>query len=141
MLKSGVGGSPFAERNSHPHTTHRFNRRTKEISMNMPSMTADASLNSIGSQYRCLRRTGQHRSTWFGNSPITGITPSDIPRFGTYQGTCVNCEYFQGYDGYILRCDCLDFNGQYRPALLRKADSCIGEDIANCNGQLICGSC
>jgi hypothetical protein len=32
MFKSGVGGSPFAERNFHPHTTRRFNRRTKEKS-------------------------------------------------------------------------------------------------------------
>jgi single-strand DNA-binding protein len=39
MLKSGVGGSPFAERNSHPHTTHRFNRRTKEHSMNFNQLT------------------------------------------------------------------------------------------------------
>ena len=30
MFESGVGGSPFTERNSHPHTTRRFNRRTKE---------------------------------------------------------------------------------------------------------------
>ena len=30
MIKSGVGGSPFAERNFHPHTTRRFNRRTKD---------------------------------------------------------------------------------------------------------------
>jgi hypothetical protein len=30
MFKSGVGGSPFTERNFHPHTTRRFNRRTKE---------------------------------------------------------------------------------------------------------------
>jgi len=30
MFKSGVGGSPFAERNFHPHTTRRFPRRTKE---------------------------------------------------------------------------------------------------------------
>ncbi len=34
MFKSGVGGSPFAERNFHPHTTRRFNRRTKEKTMN-----------------------------------------------------------------------------------------------------------
>ena len=30
MIKSGVGGSPFAERNFHPHTTRRFSRRTKD---------------------------------------------------------------------------------------------------------------
>ena len=29
MFKSGVGGSPFTERNFHPHTTRRFIRRTK----------------------------------------------------------------------------------------------------------------
>jgi DnaK suppressor protein len=33
MFKSGVGGSPFAERNFHPHTTRRFPRRTKETIM------------------------------------------------------------------------------------------------------------
>ncbi len=33
MSKSGVGGSPFAERNFHPHTTRRFNRRTKDSLM------------------------------------------------------------------------------------------------------------
>jgi len=33
MFKSGVGGSPFTERNFHPHTTRRFIRRTKAIPM------------------------------------------------------------------------------------------------------------
>ena len=33
MLKFGVGGLPFTERNFHPHTTRRFDRRTKDSIM------------------------------------------------------------------------------------------------------------
>lgn len=36
MFKSGVGGSPFAAWNFHLHTTSRFNRRTKDMTMNYP---------------------------------------------------------------------------------------------------------
>lgn len=87
------------------------------------------------------RSTGQYRSSWIGQGRVSGITPSlDLPP-GTYQQTCVNCDYFQGYNGHVLSCDCLDLSGQYRPALLRPVESCAGQDIANCNGQFNCGGC
>jgi steroid delta-isomerase-like uncharacterized protein len=49
MIESGVGGSPFTERNFHPHTTRRFNRRTKESTMNATEKV-DRLYNSIASE-------------------------------------------------------------------------------------------
>jgi NAD(P)H dehydrogenase (quinone) len=49
MFESDVGGSPFAERNSHPHTTRRFNRRTKERIMIKPRIIVTGATGKTGS--------------------------------------------------------------------------------------------
>ena len=69
------------------------------------------------------RSTGQYRSRSLGNGDVSGVILSlDLPA-GTYQQTCVNCDYFQGYNGHVLSCDCRDLNGQYQTTLLRPVES------------------
>jgi hypothetical protein len=101
--------------------------------MTLPSFNAEQSLYRSSRHYRASALAGA----------VGGIRPADGPP-GSYQQSCdyVNCRWDIFTD--VLSCDCLDFCGGFRfgPPLLN-AGACQneGNDIANCNGFLKCGSC
>ena len=101
MIKSGVGGSPFAERNFHPHTTRRFNRRTKEthmMSLQFRSRTLTMFLTCA-----CLTLTA-------GSASAQGqLEPNQTQGFGN--GKLVTFTYLQNFDCVDQPLLDLDFNG------------------------------
>lgn len=64
MIESGVGGSPFTERNFHPHTTRRFNRRTKE-----DKTTPVSAMTSSGKAHQMPKTLCQFQSRAFAPRP------------------------------------------------------------------------
>lgn len=98
--------------------------------MNMPKLNGEASLYLTQATYRSSRA----RNLFAG-----AVTLSWIPS-GTYQQSCVSCNVQCDGDGCFLFCSCYDNNGNLQPTAVDVFD-CSGYDIANCNGQLMCGGC
>lgn len=69
----------------------------------------------------------------------------DCP-YGSYAASCSNCVKKQyNNDFTLLKCDCKKhyFDTNYQTSVM-SLDTCDLEnvpDIANCNGELICGTC
>jgi hypothetical protein len=99
--------------------------------MNLPNMTAAASLYTSARNYR---------GSFSLESYTEAVTPSQWPTIpigslppGSYQQSCTICEFAP-----YLGCYCPDFNGNMNFSYF--PGSCQA-DITNCNGELRCGGC
>ena len=103
--------------------------------MTLPPVTAEVSLHKPSGHYR--------------SSPPAGSTSGAVPSqfglpWGSYQRSCLTggCSY-SGFPFYSLSCTCIDKHGlfQYSTLFSFFTPLCSGQDIANCNGVVTCGSC
>jgi hypothetical protein len=95
--------------------------------MNLPRLTADASLYSSTVRYHgyCAPKPA-----------VAAVTPSQRPAPGdTYQYSCPNCQLLVGEDLFLI-CDCYDESGNLHRGTAIAPDYC--GPIANCNGTLCC---
>ena len=103
--------------------------------MTLPSFTAERSLYRSGRQYRSSALA----------SAVGGIRPSANLPPGSYQQSCFNCDYSWRLDFFadVLTCSCYDEYGDAWTNNFIFPYDCVnqGSDIANCNGELTCGSC
>ena len=95
--------------------------------MTLPSFNEEQSLYRSSRHYRALALTGA----------VGGIRLSQVPPGGTYQQSCLFW-YLDPNTGNLCG-RCLDQCGGFVDGPCISPD-CSG-DIANCNGQLTCGSC
>ena len=106
--------------------------------MNVPQLTAEHSIYKTSGIYR----------SWRGLMSPPGVNLSQTSGLlnGTYQQSCQDCSMVYHVNGGVdatLSCSCEDFNGNLRATSLDYALTCAqgGADIANCNGNLLCGPC
>lgn len=96
------------------------------------SFNAESSLYSSRLNYRSSRMQA---------GPLDVTLSQGVPN-GTYLQSCDGCyiAYFAGSGDPVLACRCWDFNGQSNYSIWPNPQNCPA-DIANCNGQLWCGTC
>ena len=96
----------------------------------MPILNADVTVYQTSLQYRYNH----------GSAKGGAIILSQSPPNGTYRNSCFNCSFDPFIEGGYLSCECYDFNGNPQSTSI-SPDLCGSRDIANCNGNLMCGPC
>jgi hypothetical protein len=98
--------------------------------MNLPLLTANVAVYRSSVKYRYHSAPARN----------VGITLSQSLPNGTYLQSCFGCTVEGFVEGANLSCQCKDFNGNLQQTSINP-DICGSADIANCDGNLICGPC
>lgn len=98
--------------------------------MTMPILTADVAVYRTSLRYHYNPRPPKDGA----------IILSQSQPNGTYLQSCFNCSFDEFIEGGNLSCQCYDFNGNAQVSSINP-DLCGSRDIANCNGNLMCGPC